>query len=44
MPVDILAQYKTKFEARSKQLTIEKKVVNEGVLLYDRHNPGKAVV
>jgi hypothetical protein len=39
MPVDVLAQYKTKFEARSKQLTIEKKVVNEGVLLYDRHDP-----
>jgi predicted nucleotidyltransferase len=44
MPVDVLAQYKTKFETRSKQLTIEKKVVNEGVLLYDRHDPGKAVV
>jgi predicted nucleotidyltransferase len=44
MPVDVLAQYKTKFEARSKQLTIEKKVVNEGVLLYDRHDPSKAVV
>jgi predicted nucleotidyltransferase len=43
-PVDVLAQYKTKFKTLSKQLTIEKKVVNEGVLLYDRYESGKAVV
>jgi predicted nucleotidyltransferase len=43
-PVDILAQYKSKFEERGKSLTIENKVLKEGVLLYDRYKPAKAVV
>ncbi|GHT56560.1 hypothetical protein FACS1894109_05910 [Spirochaetia bacterium] len=34
-PVDILAQYKRTFEERRALLTIERTVVNKGVLLYD---------
>ena len=34
--VDILADYKSRFETRSKLNTLERKIVNEGVLLYER--------
>lgn len=36
IPVDVLANYKTRFEERSKFLTIERKIANEGVVLYER--------
>jgi len=35
-PVDILADYKTRFEQRSKLNTFERIVANEGVVLYER--------
>ena len=35
-PVDILANYKSRFEWRSTQPTIERKIANEGVVLYER--------
>jgi len=35
-PVDIIADYKSNFEARSKLNTMERVVVNEGVVLYER--------
>ncbi|MCL2053115.1 MAG: nucleotidyltransferase domain-containing protein [Oscillospiraceae bacterium] len=35
-PVDILAGTTEVFERRSQGLTIEKKIANEGVLLYER--------
>jgi predicted nucleotidyltransferase len=34
--VDILANYKSRFEARSKLPAIERTVANKGVILYDR--------
>jgi predicted nucleotidyltransferase len=37
MPVDIIAQYKTRFEERSKLPAMEQQIVKEGVLLYDKH-------
>ena len=36
IPVDILANYKTRFEWRSIQPTIERRVANDGVVLYER--------
>jgi predicted nucleotidyltransferase len=35
-PVDVLANYKSRFEWRSAQPTIERKIANEGVILYER--------
>jgi predicted nucleotidyltransferase len=35
VPVDVIAQYKTRFEWKSKQTTMERRIANEGVLLYD---------
>ena len=35
-PIDILADYKTRFEQRSKLNTLERNVVNEGVVIYER--------
>jgi len=35
--VDVLANYKSRFEWRSTQPTIERKIANEGVVLYERH-------
>jgi len=34
--VDILANYKSRFEARSKLPTIERTIVQKGLVLYDR--------
>jgi len=34
--VDVLANYKSRFEWRSKQPTIERAIVNGGVVLYER--------
>jgi len=34
--VDILADYQSRFDARSKLNTLERKILNEGVLLYER--------
>jgi predicted nucleotidyltransferase len=34
--VDILADYKSRFDMRSKLNTLERKIVSEGVLLYER--------
>jgi len=36
IPVDILANYKSKFEKRSIQPTLERTIANKGVLLYER--------
>jgi predicted nucleotidyltransferase len=36
VPVDVLANYKTRFEERSKFLTIERKIASEGIVLYER--------
>ena len=36
IPVDILANYKSSFERRSIQPTLEKTVANMGILLYER--------
>jgi predicted nucleotidyltransferase len=35
-PVDVLANYKSRFEWHSAQPTIERKIANEGVVLYER--------
>lgn len=35
-PVDVLANYKSRFEWRSTQPTIERRIANEGVVLYER--------
>jgi predicted nucleotidyltransferase len=37
MPVDIIAQYKTRFDERSKLPAMERQIVKEGALLYDKH-------
>ncbi|MDR1323265.1 MAG: nucleotidyltransferase domain-containing protein [Candidatus Margulisbacteria bacterium] len=37
IPIDILADYKTRFEEKSKLPTIERKIASEGVVLYDRN-------
>ena len=36
IPVDVLANYKSRFEQRSTQPTIERTIINKGVLLYER--------
>ena len=36
IPVDVLANYKSNFERRSVQPTIERTIAREGVLLYER--------
>ena len=36
IPVDVLANYKSRFEWRSTQPTIERRIANEGVVLYER--------
>ena len=35
-PVDVLANYKSRFEWRSTQPTIERKIAKEGLVLYER--------
>ncbi len=35
-PVDILADFQSRFEERRKLNTLERKIANEGVLLYER--------
>ena len=35
-PVDILADYKSRFDDRKKYNTLERKISNEGVVLYER--------
>jgi len=35
--VDVLANYKSRFEWRSTQPTIERRIANDGVILYERH-------
>ena len=35
-PIDILADYKSRFDQRSKYNTLERKVASEGVVLYER--------
>ena len=36
IPVDVLANYKSHFERRCVQPTLERTIVNKGVLLYER--------
>jgi uncharacterized protein len=36
IPVDVLANYKSRFEQRSVQPTIERTITQKGVLLYER--------
>jgi len=36
IPVDIFADYQSRFDIRSKLNTLERKIANEGVLLYER--------
>ena len=36
IPVDVLANYKSHFERRSVQPTLERTIANKGVLLYER--------
>jgi len=36
--VDILANYKTKFNERKKDFPLERKIHNEGVVIYERAN------
>ena len=35
-PVDVLANYKSRFEWRSTQPTIERRIANDGMVLYER--------
>jgi predicted nucleotidyltransferase len=35
-PVDLLANYKSRFEFRSTQPTIERRIASEGLVLYER--------
>ena len=35
-PIDVLANYESRFYERSKHPTIERKIVREGILLYER--------
>jgi len=35
-PVDILADYNSRFSQRSQMNTLERKIINEGMLLYER--------
>jgi predicted nucleotidyltransferase len=36
-PIDLLANYKSRFEWRSAQPTIEQTIANKGIVLYERH-------
>jgi len=36
-PIDVLANYKSRFEWRSTQPTIERRIASDGVVLYERH-------
>ena len=36
IPVDVLANYKSRFEQRSVQPTLERTIAKEGVILYER--------
>ena len=36
VPVDVLANYKSRFEQRSTQPTLERTIAREGVVLYER--------
>jgi len=36
IPVDVLANYKSNFERRSEQPTIERIIAQKGVVLYER--------
>ncbi|GAB6391479.1 MAG: nucleotidyltransferase domain protein [Treponematales bacterium] len=36
IPVDVLANYKSRFEWRSTQPTLERKIAKDGVILYER--------
>jgi predicted nucleotidyltransferase len=36
VPIDVLANYKTRFEWRSTQPTIERNIASNGVILYER--------
>ena len=36
IPVDVLANYKSRFEWRSTQPTMERRIANDGVILYER--------
>ena len=36
-PVDILANYKTKFDQRSKLPAIERTIIQKGIILYERN-------
>jgi predicted nucleotidyltransferase len=36
-PVDILANYKTRYEERSKLPTLERTIAHQGIVLYDRN-------
>ena len=35
--IDVLANYKSRFEWRSMQPTIERRIASDGVILYERH-------
>ena len=35
-PVDILADYRSRFDSRSKLNTLERKIANDGMVLYER--------
>ncbi|MCL2547486.1 MAG: nucleotidyltransferase domain-containing protein [Oscillospiraceae bacterium] len=37
-PTDILADYSSRFDDRKQYNTLEKKIVNEGMVLYERQN------
>ncbi|MDR1323086.1 MAG: nucleotidyltransferase domain-containing protein [Candidatus Margulisbacteria bacterium] len=37
VPVDVLADYQSRFEKRSKLPTMERKIAREGIVLYDRN-------
>ncbi len=37
MPIDLLANYKNRFEYRSNEPTIERVIAKDGVILYERH-------
>jgi predicted nucleotidyltransferase len=44
IPVDFLAQYRSRFEERSKYYPFEHAIAEKGVLLYDKHALNKAMV
>ncbi|MDR1925150.1 MAG: nucleotidyltransferase domain-containing protein [Planctomycetaceae bacterium] len=39
VPVDILANYKNRYEELNTLPTLERKIKREGVVVYDRHRP-----